>query len=465
VLRPEDWQRFDLYAPYVRKMNISHHEIAFSDSRLFEKSLARRLRGDTHEYLLPNITHMEWCSIEDENDVAPFCSLLAPGLTTLNFWLSLNSPYIPEVTEVIDAIENHCPLIRELKIFTIWEADETRVFADSIPPFFFSHRSLRILKLETRVFTSLLATVPVLPELYQLELFGDYDAADAAHLQCAISRSSALLPVLSDLRSSFTTEPIHFFAKFLPVAGHLLQSLHISGGSHDHRPDLPRLIEVVAESCLVLKALKIAVHANPAPHNPSPKLLHPLVKLNLICLEIASTSDNVDTSCSLSERDISLMASVWSNLEVLRLAKGWRQASVPPRHHTESTLSIDAIFILCAKCPRLRSLALIVDTSIPPSGRGHLDVRPSSLKNLEFGGSSISDPWNVAFWLGDICPFHGIQWACIAGVEETDATDKSWEEMKKILQKFQAIPFSERQTESDIKKRRVEMKASVALAG
>jgi hypothetical protein len=262
-------------------------EVAFSGSRLFEKSLAGRFRGNPRRCLLPNVTSIDWCSIEDENDIAPFYSLLSPSLTKLKFWLYLRSPWTAKVTDLIDTIESHCPLIHELNLFTMWEAADARAFADSISSIFFSRRGLRILALEARVFASLLAMIPVLPELSELDLSGEYDTDDAAHLGCVASRSSALFPALTELHGSHNTEPIHFFAKFLPVVGHLLQSLRISGGSGDHPPpDLPRLIEVMAEPCVVLKALCIHVTADPAP----PKLLHPLFHhLNLTSLHARVT--------------------------------------------------------------------------------------------------------------------------------------------------------------------------------
>lgn len=131
------------------------------------------------------------------------------------------------------------------------------------------------------------------------------------------------------------------------------------------------------------------------------KPLFPFIKLRVFDLGVC-------LSFSLSDSDLTTMASSWPELEVFCLneGRGWHLSASEPRQ----SITVRGLQSLCALCPRLYKIAIVLD-ALPPHRMTSLSSRQDAalarnlaVTCLSLGDSRLADPQDVACALSNIFP-------------------------------------------------------------
>src|SRR6267154_4047765 len=151
-------------------------------------------------------------------------------------------------------------------------------------------------------------------------------------------------------------------------------------------------------------------------------------------------------SFSLGDSDLVTMASSWPELEVFCLneGRGWcTSANEPP------AITIRGLQSLCALCPRLHQIAIVVNALDLPCPISSLSMRTTSqdtpvvrnlaVAHLSLGDSWLAQPHDVACALSNIFPrLKGISaWQYpLDKLPRSQHYRRLWEEVNDILQRF-----------------------------
>jgi hypothetical protein len=293
-------------------------------------------------------------NFEDYDDIGPLHVLLTPKLNDPRFAPMTLGDYSAELKPLIRSIQKHSPSLRHMGMITSLEMDEIPPFVDCVLPLFRSHSFLQTLELETKVFAVVVNQMPVFPELSSLSVWSNFSTDDALDSRCFQSELSYIMPSLKRICASMLDDPVPFFTKIFPATGHLIEAVTIDPyGLSLSQPTLVRLIETIGEFCPIIEELSMSTsipEQHRGPITPSHGLLRPLLSCpKLISVNIPFMVGAVDTSCLLSDMDLSLVASVWSRIEVLCLAGSWPSLDYGASHPHVTSLSIDVIAMLCEK--------------------------------------------------------------------------------------------------------------------
>ncbi|KAG1792902.1 uncharacterized protein HD556DRAFT_527105 [Suillus plorans] len=112
-------------------------------------------------------------------------------------------------------------------------------------------------------------------------------------------------------------------------------------------------------------------------------------------------------SFSLSDSDLTVMASSWPELEVFCLndRRGWHPSASEPK----LSITVRGLQSLCALCPRLYQIAIVLNALSPCpitslSSRQAALTRNLAVTCLSLGDSRLANPQDVACALSDIFP-------------------------------------------------------------
>jgi hypothetical protein len=158
---------------------------------------------------------------------------------------------------------------------------------------------------------------------------------------------------------------------------------------------------------------------------------HPLRRLAALTeIQFRSYSPQYDLTQFLGDRDVESMALGWPALEVFSLSSAFWQEHPPD---FTPGLSLHALGLLCAHCPKLRSVSLSMNTDPIPTAPAQLPCPNSRpLESLDFGHSAIKDPYAIAKWFGDACVPHGITFRKHTLIEH-DPRNASWEQVSRVV--------------------------------
>lgn len=146
-------------------------------------------------------------------------------------------------------------------------------------------------------------------------------------------------------------------------------------------------------------------------------------------------------SFSLGDSDLTAMASSWPELEVFCLneGRGWHLSASEPR----PSITIRGLQSLCALCPRLYQIAIVLNALLPCPITSHSSrqdtalARNSAVTCLSLGDSRLANPQDVACALSNIFPrlkrISAWQYP-LDKLPEGRYHRRLWEEVNKILQ-------------------------------
>jgi hypothetical protein len=411
-------------------------------------------RRDANRGLLPNLRYLNW-SFYCREDCFAFCSTLGPTVTSIQLHLTVSrSEHLgsPDFVHMIEEIQQLSPGLTDLRCIGFINYEEegapNAALLDSSLKLVQSQSALCSLTIDQELFTSML---PSLRPLFQLETL-EFDARGLFREleQSDFISAPALLPAVRIMKGDIDWGGKRFWCMFLPFIGHLLTTIEL-GNDRENQILASEAVELTAcigSSCPYMETLIISYMAH---NGEEPSSLSGMFRGLLQCTMLAKVEISLSTfdiCLTLTDADIKDMSLAWKRLEILHLSAIYVGDGVV---RMRSTLTLDAIAILCHHCPRLRSLELTVDASTCPP---ILLIRTSgALQYLQLGRSRVGDFCEVAGWLGNIC-FAGSLFFSRGTVES-----EQWGNVEKVMR---ALELARSVKEEEMRAELVELKKRVA---
>ncbi|KZT30748.1 hypothetical protein NEOLEDRAFT_1126367 [Neolentinus lepideus HHB14362 ss-1] len=145
-------------------------------------------------------------------------------------------------------------------------------------------------------------------------------------------------------------------------------------------------------------------------------------------------------SVIFSDSDVAHIAKTCPNIEVLRLCPLAKFTTAPP------SLTLEGLIPLTTECPRLHTLAVVVDGRSGTRGDA-VERAPSSrsLLRLHVGHSWVKDPFRVAITLSHLSPYlDNLKWFQEKNRAVIEEHAKGWQQVSDFLPYLQHIRLSER---------------------
>jgi hypothetical protein len=170
-------------------------------------------------------------------------------------------------------------------------------------------------------------------------------------------------------------------------------------------------------------------------------LIQPLLRCTRLAkLRMMVTVEVSDPSLNLQNAHIEAMGKAWPALEHLEFTCELEEGAP-----LDPSLTLQAIPILCARCPKLQYLRLSMDAQNcppPPVDPMH-GLLATTLRTVDFSGSTIRDAAAVAAWLGDLCPADAIE-VPPHDISGLDVRPAMWRDVKKRVEALQTARRVER---------------------
>jgi hypothetical protein len=419
-LRSADWERYRHYAPFVRAFDFdSQKDSDVNATTEVWDSEVPPFDDGGHSYLLPNLTSIRWF-IRVPEEVLVLCCFITANLTSLEIHIGAEDGFI---RDLVRSVQHIIPTILKLSLHAA-DATSRSLTKAATKLLKIQQNHLRHLTLHIETFKAVVHHIPMLPNLTSLQLTG-YIHSWGLDDSNAFDHLPKCLPALRKTDGKLDSE-VGFWETFFSVLGHPLHEIVLDGliCDEDEKSHVYGLFVAIGQNCSGLHSLVISdLTFEDRPTLESfPDLLKPLAGCpKLVKLDVCSDCDEDNhISLTLSNNDVAELAKSWPNLEVLRLATGEPMFVERPYNYDDKhPLSLDVIAILIKSCRRLRHLTLTLNTMfVPPPASLGGGLPSSSLETLNFSNSWIDYPFDVAVFLGDVCPAAGII-AC-----------ESWEELQ-----------------------------------
>jgi hypothetical protein len=283
-----------------------------------------------------------------------------------------------------------------------------------------SQKHLRTLRIAVTDLTANYKNLPVLSSLTTLQFIKRNLTQDSYPPQQltadGYARVASLIPALTKIGGSAGQCTLSFWISTLPKMGRTISEVELTGAEPMHSSVFRELISVIGGACPDLRSLAIKdiAFTDAASVVDLTGVLQPLLGcLSIRYLEMCGDRNaKWDLSFAITDAGIKTMASVWHDLEEFYLYVRRDDSTDDIIRPQTPTLTLDAIDMLCRLCPRLRAVTMTVDATIRPislESRGNgFGFAKSTLQALDLAGSIISNPFDVAMWLGDICTADGV---------------------------------------------------------
>ncbi|KAG1834788.1 hypothetical protein EV424DRAFT_522215 [Suillus variegatus] len=395
----DDWSIFCKYNHRVRSLVHQCHPSYMSDMVICGTEIWRALSCPPFPLpLLPNLTTLTWT--ETTNETLQYILLfVTPQLTELDISVVLfgtSFTFGPSEQSIFSSIAKSCPSVSHFSLFHEKYGSQSIVGDTSIVLHFWSHlTSVRI----GTVSEAAILHLSNLPSLRVLEclLPSTSISTDAQRL---LQR-----PVFCALEELTVTckSPVilEAFLEKLTITPKIL-SFTFARGVDSVRvlPDLiSRLSNTCAHSSLQKVELCILDDQSVDPNvSIGAAAFQPLFAFrNLRVLDFTA-----DGYCTVRMADDSLlqMAKAWPHLEELYISRS---------SHSNYRVTLHAFVLLLWHCPRLRSLAVLIDWStidvhaIPPD-LPYQGFSQKALSDLYINGWKIENPTSIAAFLSAIAP-------------------------------------------------------------
>jgi hypothetical protein len=454
-----EWDRFEIYAAWIRMISYSDFQPCLGDLSGLFRSWANSRGGGLGPFGNPfyNLTHLYW-KIHNKDEARNVCYLLSPNLVFLDIRTAQDvleetdeNDYGAELANMAKAIKRTCPSISD---FALWHDD----FGDppmerlraalcrTLKDILAFLPGLRCLRIDMAQLSVIIKVLPVMRSLEYLHLKGE----DSKLTPFGVRSASSVFPALKKLSGCGEVQSMASLRFLLPVLSTTIDNLELHCDEQDPQyvitpPTLTKFLQDVSHFCATLRVIKIGplhFHSQPARN-----ILLPLTNCHdLRVLEIWAYSCARDVSCCLTDQNLSDMVRSWPSLEVFHIYNPWRSSN-DTTSSSSPTLTLNAIKILCQSCSRLRSLCLTLDAETRPRTLHPFILHRGLLQSIDFGSSPISQPEMVAAWLGDVCPADGI--SCETYQRVAVAATKThlrlrqkrkamWDEVKRLLRTLQS---------------------------
>jgi hypothetical protein len=394
-LRLNDWARFHLYAPYVRKLLVGERIDFNAYDQYSESELSpcdpSLLKADAP--LLRNLEHLGWSAkcLTGYLDIGPLCLFLTPSLVSLdldlaNLWFPSDDIRLPKLTETI---QRFAPSVIDFALRGPSQGNVRRIITRAIT----STSKLYTFHIDQREFETIQEHYPMLSELRSLVL-RVYSPRKPYH---GIAKFVSPFPgwlSLEEISGDHSRDEIRcFWLPFFPVAGYTIRKLTLDAGSQVNPIDFDRhrqLYSVIGDSCPSLESIEVTGVFFPryADSAIGTGLIQPLYRCSqLSSLRISSSRVQDDISYALVNNDILHMALAFPRLQTLHLGSSAIHSRVHSRMAQRfpnpslipvPSLTLDAIATLIRHSIRLESLLLTINARSVPAQADAESFRPDS---------------------------------------------------------------------------------------
>ncbi|KAF8580717.1 hypothetical protein K439DRAFT_1662647 [Ramaria rubella] len=396
---PSDWARFDYYAPRVRYLEYdeAEHQI-YIDEAAFTDIARTRLRI----VLLPKLRTLRW------NTRHLHQSVLFMHQNVTNLVANIDGPFqagegFVEVKAFLLDVASRLPNLAILDLRASYSVMRVK---GALIPLLRGGTRLKKVVLPRYWFCS--AVLSALAGLRHLECLqweyitqGEGDPTDVELLE--VTASDGAFPALLDLSLETNLQDVTalFESSLAPVRLSMfyLRSLRVVPPAEIHH-----FISTCSTTCHNLTDLSLDLHSNvfepvPTSHRITLETLEPL----FACPNITHLTLMYNTPLAPTDADAEILAKRWPHLVSLQL-------NDEPSTLTTPTMTLAALLPFAAHCPKLMTLHLYVDATLPPP-----HTTPSStpkpfscIRRLVFGTSPIDAENTIALFLSRICTYESL---------------------------------------------------------
>ncbi|KAH7921197.1 hypothetical protein BV22DRAFT_1198366 [Leucogyrophana mollusca] len=416
-LRPmvlKDWIIFRRYSQRVRNLEISSANAA----------IFRALCNPPDpSYLFPGLLSLRWSNKATQQDAIPFLrSLIKPTL------LSISLP--ARIYRQIDvtSLGLLCPNIQCILLGEDPDG-EGYLTADVGSRMIRQCQTLKRFDCFSTISDETLLQLACLPALESLS-FTPSNTTSFGHLK-GLPQAFPALRELTVVAHVFVP-----FMAFLESVDLALITLNIRGTAAFGNTGIPdNLFAMLPSQCRrdTLSSIHISDEWQPRMDllTYDPEYLRPLSAFkNLTSLVIRTTR-----SLLLNDDNLKELALAWPRLENLQLVSShsWR---------VQPSITLPGLLPLLEHCPRLASLAILVDTTTTPAKASQLPgkgIRNTLLTEINVDRSRISSPVFVAAFLSDILP----NLRRIRAIRAI-TRGRPWREVERMLSAFAMVRNQER---------------------
>ncbi|KAG2156865.1 uncharacterized protein EDB93DRAFT_1126036 [Suillus bovinus] len=426
----DDWAIFCKYNYRVRSLVHQCHESYMHTEMICSTEIWRALSCPPFSLpLLPNLTSLTWT--EASNETFPHIQLFAtPQLTKLTISVSTYGPsftFGPSEESILSSIAKSCPSVSQFDFAQ--EKDDSMESVGAMLQFW-SH--LTSVKTGT-ISEAAILHLSNLPSLRVLKC-GLPSTSISTRAQELLQHD--VFCALQDLHITCKSlANLEAFLEKLTIAPKVLSFLITpSRGGVDFVRTLPDLISRLSNACThsSLQEVRLSIRVNRSA-DPEASIgalaFQPLFAFrNLRVLDFRA-----DNCCIVRIDDASLlqMAKAWPHLEELYISR---------YSHSSYRVTLHAFVLLLWHCPRLRSVAVLIDWStidvhtIPPD-IPYQGFSQKALTKLFINGWRIENPTSIAAFISAIAPnvrsidgwdtdYHGY---------DSDGIDNSWTVVQSLI--------------------------------
>ncbi|KZT70422.1 hypothetical protein DAEQUDRAFT_810600 [Daedalea quercina L-15889] len=396
AIRPDDWDRFNVYAPRIRELSFGGHKNNCEDVLLPEDVCSALSISNLSMPLFPNLRNCSFIGSWGSKMIMPDHRLLL-GDTLCQLSIVSNG-FEDRAVSFLAYLPLHCPNLQKLVIGFPSAPDHT-----CIPSGVFSSltglRSIRILQ-KPPLPASLFAELQSLPQLVDLSVVSTGGHCPVSPLPPAEPRAPPSFRALKRLILHGPDCAAVLEASFFPV----LEKLDIQAGIigslgaifsiiHDHCSHAS-LHTIEIARCYLLTDEFIGEPAASADDFKHLYIFHQMKKVSV------KTSYDI----FLTDADLRDMALAWPSLEYLRLLPSYSSAG-PPSEGFVPIATLCGLAHFAWHCPKLSHLYIGIDTS--PANPGAFikalpreSCPPSAVSHLALGcHAPFGNPAEVAFEL------------------------------------------------------------------
>ncbi|KII91573.1 hypothetical protein PLICRDRAFT_28183 [Plicaturopsis crispa FD-325 SS-3] len=450
ALIPSDWERFNFYAPRIRKLGFPATQERKPEALLSSVYRSLSIFKSQHP-LLPNLRQLRWSG--EDVDSFPYIHLfLSHKLTCFESRLLVLDPE-RSVDMLLMGLKRSSPFLQTLNLSgwspSAFKADVAIAFSDLV-----CHLDgLKTLSCGS----SLLSDDAVLHLANSPELLVLHTSNKASQLYHAITEPIRFLPSLEPFSVlQQISLPAHNLRDVSILLQHIhsrsLESLSVAHLEHPDESEIRNCFELLDTDIMQSSLRSIRIYREHALQNGNEAIalmeqeshtitfrtLKPLLSLKaLTCLDL-----RVYGAFELDDAAMHSMATSWPHLQQLHLGMGsWGRTS---------GITLDGLVPLVVHCPDLESLSLITDGTVRnmyPDRRPGNGAMNTKITSLELGDSTLESPPVVAAFLSDLFPnlvdiFAWVDYA--ADDPDGESWFDRWKEVESSLRIFANVRQQER---------------------
>ncbi|KDQ50410.1 hypothetical protein JAAARDRAFT_63183 [Jaapia argillacea MUCL 33604] len=414
---PDDWTRFQLYAPRIKKFQFY--------GEVIDPGLFFILKAYRPSNLLRNLSAIYW------SPICPIDIFLGPSLSTICFTGTQSTPETFSVS-----VPTLAPQLRSLECYVMMSPNEGPALTNLISNLY----RLEQVTIMSFVSASAIAHLASLSSIREASFNFSGEEVDPDVI-CSLLPN----PSFSALRKlRVHVDELSLLARILPhMHGAPLRSLHITATETPTAANMRDLLVAVATTfSATLQSLRIDDEEEDYPGNLEGRIitddiLSPALGLSNLTEFIINMGMSLDISLPFVQE----LAKSWTKLKRLDLSKLYPLGDAP-------NLSIEAFVPLAKFCPNLVDIAIHVDARhdrVPHHGPG--GVSNHSVKSICADSCAIDQAPPVAAFLASLFPSLETVFSHDGGFDDDDddddddpnSPDATWGEVRRLFPVFDAV--------------------------